>query len=150
MSARQKIEKEPNYAYVAGRLLISNIHKEVFGESHDKDIFEAQYKNAFVRNIKKLIKFGTLREELLDFDLKALSEAIDPDRDLKFKYLEHRLSTIDTSPHRRQKTRNSTGVLDASCHGACNKRERQEWQSYRVLQCTVPVSAMLLHTHSLQ
>ena len=87
MSARQKIEKEPNYAYVAGRLLISNIHKEVFGESHDKDIFEAQYKNAFVRNIKKLIKFGTLREELLDFDLKALSEAIDPDRDLKFKYL---------------------------------------------------------------
>ena len=43
--------------------------------------------NAFVRNIKKLIKFGTLREELLDFDLKALSEAIDPDRDLKFKYL---------------------------------------------------------------
>ena len=87
MSARQKIEKEPNYAYAAGRLLVSNIHKEVFGESHDKDIFQAQYKNAFVRNLKKLIKFGTLREELLDFDLKALAEAIDPDRDLKFKYL---------------------------------------------------------------
>ena len=87
MSARQKIEKEPNYAYAAGRLLISNIHKEVFGESHDKDIFEAQYKNAFVRNIKKLIKFGTLREELLDFDLKVLSEALVPDRDMKFKYL---------------------------------------------------------------
>ena len=96
MSARQKIEKEPNYAYAAGRLLISNIHKEVFGESHDKDIFEAQYKNAFVRNIKKLIKFGTLREELLDFDLKVLSEALVPDRDMKFKYLVLKLFMIDT------------------------------------------------------
>jgi ribonucleoside-diphosphate reductase alpha chain len=87
MSARQKIEKEPNYAYAAGRLLVSNIHKEVFGESHDKDIFEAQYKNAFVRNLKKLIKFETLREDLLEFDLKLLSEALVPNRDMKFKYL---------------------------------------------------------------
>ena len=87
MSSRQKIEKEPNYAYVAARLLVSNIHKEVFGESRDKDVFEHQYKLAFVRNIKKLIKGGILSEKLLDFDLKKLSEALCPNRDLKFKYL---------------------------------------------------------------
>ncbi len=30
MSARQKIEKEPNYSYVASRLLLATVHKEVF------------------------------------------------------------------------------------------------------------------------
>ena len=30
MSARVKIEKEPNYSYVAAKLLLGNIHKEVF------------------------------------------------------------------------------------------------------------------------
>ena len=87
MSARQKIEKEPYYTYVAARLLVSNIHKEVFGESRDKDAFDHQYKLSFVRNIKKLIKEEILNEALLDFDIKKLSEAIIPSRDLKFKYL---------------------------------------------------------------
>ena len=40
MSSRAKIEKEPNYSYVAARLLCGNIHKEVFGSSVDKDAFD--------------------------------------------------------------------------------------------------------------
>ena len=56
MSARTKIEKEPNYAYVAARLLLGNIHKEVFGESRDKDAFEHQYRLSFIRNVKRLVK----------------------------------------------------------------------------------------------
>ena len=87
MSARTKIEKEPNYAYVASRLLLGNIHKEVFGESRDKDGFDHQYKLSFIRNTKKLVKEGLLRKELLSFDLKKLSEAMVLDRDYKFKYL---------------------------------------------------------------
>ena len=87
MSARTKIEKEPNYAHVASRLLLGNIHKEVFRESSDKDGFEHQYKLSFIRNIKKLVKQGILRKELLAFDLNKLSEALVLDRDYKFKYL---------------------------------------------------------------
>ncbi len=87
MSARTKIEKDPNYALVAARLLLGNIHKEVFGESRDKDGFEHQYKLSFIRNIKKLVKQGILKEELLSFDLNKLSEALVLDRDYKFKYL---------------------------------------------------------------
>jgi ribonucleoside-diphosphate reductase alpha chain len=87
MSARAKIEKEPNYSYVASRLLLGNIHKEVFGESRDKDSFELQYKISFVKNIKKLVKKEILSSRLLEFDLKKLSEALDPKRDLNFKYL---------------------------------------------------------------
>jgi ribonucleoside-diphosphate reductase alpha chain len=87
MSARTKIEKDPNYAYVAARLLLGNIHKEVFGESRDKDGFEHQYKLSFIRNTKKLVKQGILRKELLSFDLNKLSESLVLDRDYKFKYL---------------------------------------------------------------
>ena len=69
MSARQKIEKESNYSYVASKLLLFNIHKEVFGERRDSDVFEHQYKLSFVRNIKLLVKEKVLNKELLNFDL---------------------------------------------------------------------------------
>ena len=87
MSSRSKIEKEPNYAYVAARLLLNNLHKEVFGEGVDSDVFELQYKKSFVQNIKKLVKAGRLSEKLLEYDLNLLSEHIDTKRDLLFKYL---------------------------------------------------------------
>tara|TARA_R110000751_G_scaffold78762_1_gene158927 strand:- start:907 stop:3366 length:2460 start_codon:yes stop_codon:yes gene_type:complete len=87
LSARQKIEKEPNYSYVASKLLLFNIHKEVFGESRDSDAFEHQYKLAFIRNTKKLVEEEILDERLLDFDLTKLSDALVLSRDLKFKYL---------------------------------------------------------------
>ncbi len=87
MSARTKIEKEPNYSYVASRLLLSNILKEVFGESRDGDAFDHQYRLSFVRNLKTLVKEEIVNPKLLDFDLKKISDAIKPERDLKFKYL---------------------------------------------------------------
>jgi len=87
MSARQKMEKEPNYSYVAARLLLGNIHKEVFGFSVDKDAFDHQYRASFIKNIKLLVKENILNSKLLDFDLKKLSEALVLERDFKFKYL---------------------------------------------------------------
>ena len=74
LSARQKIEKEPNYNFVASKLLLFNIHKEVFGSSVDKEAFEHQYRLAFIRNIKLSVKEGLLNEGLLGFDLKKLSD----------------------------------------------------------------------------
>jgi ribonucleoside-diphosphate reductase alpha chain len=87
MSARQKMDKEPNYSYVAAKLLLGNIHKEVFGSSVDKDVFDSQYRLSFIKNIKSLIKENILNEKLLDFDLKKLSESLQLERDFKFKYL---------------------------------------------------------------
>jgi len=87
MSARTKIEKDPNYSHVAARLLLGNIHKEVFGVSVDKDAFDHQYRLSFIRNIKHLVKENILNKRLLEFDLKKLSEALVLERDFKFKYL---------------------------------------------------------------
>lgn len=87
LSTRSKIEKEPNYAYVAARMLLSNLYKEVFGETVDHDTFDLQYRKSFIQNTKKLIKNGRLSERLLEYDLKSLSKKLDLKRDNNFKYL---------------------------------------------------------------
>jgi len=87
LSSRSKIEKEPSYAYVAARLLLTNLYKEVFGESVNSNVFEDQYKKSFIKNIKRLVKVDRLSEELLSYDLNLLSSYIAPERDKLFKYL---------------------------------------------------------------
>src|SRR5210317_1696813 len=87
LSAREKIEKEPNYSFAAARLLLNCLYKEVFKEGVDSDTFKLQYRKSFIQGVKKLVKADRLDERLLDFDLVKLSEAIKIRRDLKFKYL---------------------------------------------------------------
>ena len=86
-SARSKIEKEPNYAFVAARLLANTIYKEVFGEGVDHHGFELQYRKAFIVNLKKLVRADRVDPRLLDFDLKRLADALIIDNDMRFKYL---------------------------------------------------------------
>lgn len=87
LSAREKIEKEPNYSYVAARLLLNCLYKEVFKEGVDSDTFKLQYRKSFIQNIKSLVKSKRLNEKLLDFDLVKLSESLKIRRDKQFKYL---------------------------------------------------------------
>ena len=87
LTARQKIYKEPNYSYVAGRVVLSTLYKEVLRESVDADTFDADYKSAFVKNLKRCVKEGTLDERLTNYDLKDLAEYLKPERDLIFKYV---------------------------------------------------------------
>lgn len=87
LSAREKIEKEPNYSYAAGRLLLNTVYKEVFKEGVDSDTFRLQYRKSFIQGIKKLVKSGKLNERMLEYDLGKLSEALRIRRDNSFKYL---------------------------------------------------------------
>lgn len=87
LSAREKIEKEPNYSFVAARLLLNTVYKEVFKEGVDSDTFKLQYRKSFIQNIKKLVKSEKLDPRMLEFDLEKLSEAIRIRRDESFKYL---------------------------------------------------------------
>ena len=86
MSARSKIEKEPNYNYVATNLLLSSLYKEVFGKSVNGDFLD-EYKSSFIKNIKTLVKEDRLSENILDYDLELLSENLVTERDKNFKYL---------------------------------------------------------------
>lgn len=87
LSARDKIYKEPNYSFAAARILLNCLYKEVFKEGADSDILDLQYKKSFVQNIKLLVKQERLSKDLLDFDLKKLSDSLDTSRDKNFKYL---------------------------------------------------------------
>ena len=86
-SAREKIEKEPNYSFAAGQLLLNTLYKEVFKEGVDSDTFRLQYRKSFIQNIKNLVKEDRLDERLLDFDLALLSESLKIRRDKSLKYL---------------------------------------------------------------
>ena len=68
MSARSKIEFEPNYAYMAARMLLNTIYKEVFGEGVDSDAFELQYRKSFITNMRRLVREEILNEEGLRFN----------------------------------------------------------------------------------
>ena len=87
LSARAKIEKEPNYSKVAAALAVNALYKEVFRESVDSDTFKLQYQKTFIQNIKKLCKEDILSERLLDYDLNEIAKKLDIERDSKFKYL---------------------------------------------------------------
>lgn len=87
LSAREKIEKEPSYSFVAARLVLNNLYKEVFKEGVDSDVFDLQYRKTFILNTKRLVKSGRFNKELLGFDLKKLSESLNLERDKNFKYL---------------------------------------------------------------
>lgn len=87
LTARQKIYKEPNYSFVAARVVLTNLYKEILKESIDTDTFDADYRSAFVKNIKKSVKDNLLDERLLNYDLKDLADYLNLDRDLIFKYV---------------------------------------------------------------
>jgi ribonucleoside-diphosphate reductase alpha chain len=86
-SAREKIEKEPNYSYAASGLLLNCLYKEVFKEGVDSDTFKLQYRKSFIQNTKKLVKDNRLDKRLLNFDLIKLSESLKIRRDKNLKYL---------------------------------------------------------------
>lgn len=87
LSARTRIEKEPNYTYVTARLLLDEIYQQVLGVHLAKKSLREVYKKGFSSYLEKGVELKRLSEDLLDFDLEKLSEAIEPKRDLAFQYL---------------------------------------------------------------
>ena len=93
MSARTFIEKEPNYTYVAARLLLDNLRREALSflnnrkeEATQKEIVEI-YPTYFEQYIKRAIDLELMDPRLGNYDLKKLGEAIAPERDFNFNYL---------------------------------------------------------------
>ncbi len=92
MSTRILIEKEPNYSYVAARLLSDDLRSEAlsFLGVQDKASFEEMktlfptYFNAY---IEQGVELELLDPKLKTYDLAKLSAAIKLERDLQFTYL---------------------------------------------------------------
>ncbi len=86
---RARIEHDPAYSIVAARQLCQRVYHEAIGNitGQDKVTFEAMYRSAFVRNIKRGVELKKYDEALLSFDLEKLAAEIKPERDDLFKYL---------------------------------------------------------------
>ena len=94
MSARTLIEQEPSYTYVAARLLLDSLRREVLSfiygvpaEATFKEM-SLQYADYFEHYIRKVTELGLLDTKLAtEYDLKKLGKAIKPERDHQFTYL---------------------------------------------------------------
>ncbi|MBI3314830.1 MAG: ribonucleoside-diphosphate reductase subunit alpha [Candidatus Omnitrophica bacterium] len=87
MAARSFIEVEPNYSFVAARLLLLESYREAFGEPVSFDQVKAEYPGYLGRYVKKAVELELLNPELLGFDLEYLGGQLAPERDLLFKYM---------------------------------------------------------------
>ena len=92
MSARTKVEQEPNYSYVTARILLDELRSEALSfldiaEESSHPEMENYYPIAFKAYIDKGVELEMLDPVLKDFDLKKLGKAIDHDRDYQFTYL---------------------------------------------------------------
>ena len=92
MSARTKVEQEPNYSYVTARILLDELRSEALSfldvaEESSHPEMKDNYPKAFKAYIDKGIELEMLDPNLKTFDLDKLGAAIDHDRDYQFTYL---------------------------------------------------------------
>ncbi|MDO4223756.1 MAG: ribonucleoside-diphosphate reductase subunit alpha [Acinetobacter sp.] len=85
MATRTRIEREPNYSYVTARLLRNELVAEGLKFlGLPSDTLENDALETF---LNKGVELELLSPELLNFDLKQLSQAIQPERSNQFTYL---------------------------------------------------------------
>lgn len=92
MSTRPLVEKEPNYTYVAARLLLDDLRSEALRflnltDSATYAEMAACYPEYFQRFLEKAIELKLLDSRLLEFDLTKIKQALKPERDLNYTYL---------------------------------------------------------------
>ena len=89
MTARGRIEQEPDYSAVTARLLLEQLRLETTGAlglSNQQSLAEV-YPQALTAFIHEGIRYELLDEALAAFDLERLGEALQPQRDQQFGFL---------------------------------------------------------------
>ena len=94
MVTRSFIERDPAHSFVAARLLLQSIYREVMGDI-DWEHLDDQYRKAFSESMRRGVEIGQFDPRMLDFDLPRLAESLTPERDRDFKYLG--LQTLQTN-----------------------------------------------------
>ena len=92
MTARTKVEQDPNYSYVTARLLLDTMRSETLPRlglisSATQADMQAVYPQALKAYIGLGIEYELLSPELADFDLDMLGNALLADNDKQFTYL---------------------------------------------------------------
>lgn len=81
------IEVDPLYGFVAARLLIKKLFKEVTTHSIMRSDRDTLYRQSFVDSIVFGSQHGIFDRRMLDFDLPFLASKLSPERDYLFDYM---------------------------------------------------------------
>ena len=87
MAATAFIERDPAYSYLAARLLMEKVYKEVLGHSTRQEQLATAYRKSFIETIRTGVARDLYDSRLLHFDLNLLAESLEPDNDLQFRFL---------------------------------------------------------------
>lgn len=87
LAARTRIERDPAYDKVAGRLVLNIIYREALGSTAVNGELERIYREKFAGYIEIGIREKRISPELAAFDLQAIAAALNPARDELFPYL---------------------------------------------------------------
>jgi ribonucleoside-diphosphate reductase alpha chain len=86
MVVRSMIERDPAHSTIAARLLLQVMYREVLGDIDFVNL-EDEYRAGFARAITRGVDIGQFDPRMMEFDLKALADALVIERDREFKYL---------------------------------------------------------------
>jgi ribonucleoside-diphosphate reductase alpha chain len=87
LSTTSFVEKDPAYSYLAARLFLQKLYKEVMNRSVTSSVIGISYKESFIDGIKKGVSAGLFDKRLLSFDLQKLSFGLKIERDQLFEYM---------------------------------------------------------------
>jgi ribonucleoside-diphosphate reductase alpha chain len=87
LAAAAFIERDPAYSYLAARLLLQKLYKEVIGRSTRGDELDRAYREAFVNGIRRGVAHKKFDAAMQRFDLPLLAASLRPERDRLFQYL---------------------------------------------------------------
>jgi ribonucleoside-diphosphate reductase alpha chain len=86
-AARSHIEHEPDYTFVAARLLLRKIYREALPPFSTPTELAAQHRDYFPCYVTRGVEVSRLSPELLKFDMVKLGAALRLDRDQQFTYM---------------------------------------------------------------
>jgi len=87
LATRSRIERAPEYTYLAARLLLIDVYAEAIGRVVDRQEMRKLYATEFASYIEQGIAAGRLNAALRDFDLRKIGAAIDATRDERFAFM---------------------------------------------------------------
>ncbi len=81
------IERDPAYSWLAGRLQLQNLYKEVMARSATEAELDGLYREKFIDGIRAGVDKGIFDAKLLNYDLRLLAESLRIQRDGMLQYL---------------------------------------------------------------
>jgi len=83
-----RVELDPAFKRLAAAVFRRRYYREVLGADLTGYELDREYRATFVANLERGVECGLLDDRLLDrFDLNALAEYLEPDRDRHFEYM---------------------------------------------------------------